>query len=155
MTTQTAERRLTLDEYMQVLVARQEEWLAAHPGHDPRFPPLYEWFIRDGDEALVQLPPDPSPRPKPAPTAKRPRTYRTAASIRGEIEDLEARMARLGQPLSDDPAACRLKRGPALRRHHARMDRDLEQYAALSKRVQRLQYELRDAEARERAEGTS
>lgn len=147
--TQTDERRLTLDEYMDVLVARQQEWLAAHPDTDPRYPPLYEWFIRDGDEALVQLPPDSEAKPKPA-QPKRPRRYRPAADIRTEIERAEARMATLSRPLSDDPASARLSDARLLRRYYARMDRELQEYTALSERVKRLRWQLTDAENRER-----
>jgi hypothetical protein len=140
---------LTLDEYMALLVTRQEAWLAEHPAADRRFPPLYEWFIRDGDEALVQLPPDPEPKPKPAPVAKRPRARRSADDIRAEITSLDARLDQLGRPLSDDPAAVRLSNARILRRHHARMDRDLAEYTSITARLQRLQGQLADAEARE------
>ena len=45
--------RLTGEQYIAVLLQRQGEWIAEHPGH--RWPPLLEWFVRDGDEHLVDL----------------------------------------------------------------------------------------------------
>lgn len=44
---------LTGGQYIEVLLQRQADWVAAHPGH--RYPPLLEWFVRDGDEELVDL----------------------------------------------------------------------------------------------------
>ena len=54
--------RLTGEQYIAVLLQRQGEWIAEHPGY--RWPPLLEWFVRDGDEHLVDLsaediPPEP------------------------------------------------------------------------------------------------
>jgi len=54
--------RLTGEQYIAVLLERQADWVTAHPGW--RYPPLLEWFVRDGDEDLVDLsaediPPDP------------------------------------------------------------------------------------------------
>lgn len=45
---------MTPDEYMQVLLDRQTEYMA---GSLPMlgFPPLLDWFIRDGDEDLVDM----------------------------------------------------------------------------------------------------
>lgn len=55
--------KMSPDEYMEVLVARQQEWLAANPPRvDTIRPqrwvagPLLEWFVREGDEDLVQFP---------------------------------------------------------------------------------------------------
>ena len=45
--------RLTGEQYIAVLLQRQTDWVAAHPGR--RYPPLLEWFVRDGDEHLVDL----------------------------------------------------------------------------------------------------
>ena len=45
--------RLTGEQYIAVLLQRQGEWIAEHPGY--RWPPLLEWFVRDGDEHLVDL----------------------------------------------------------------------------------------------------
>jgi hypothetical protein len=45
--------RLNGEQYVAVLLERQAEWVAAHPGR--RYPPLLEWFVREGDEHLVDL----------------------------------------------------------------------------------------------------
>jgi hypothetical protein len=54
--------RLTGEQYIAVLLGRQADYVATHPGR--RYPPLLEWFVRDGDEDLVDLsaediPPEP------------------------------------------------------------------------------------------------
>jgi len=45
--------RLTGEQYIAVLLQRQADYVTAHPGR--RYPPLLEWFVRDGDEELVDL----------------------------------------------------------------------------------------------------
>jgi len=45
--------RLTGEQYIALLLQRQADYVAAHPGR--RYPPLLEWFVRDGDEQLVDL----------------------------------------------------------------------------------------------------
>jgi hypothetical protein len=55
----TDSTELTAEQYMTLLAQRQAEWLAAHPDSDWRFPPLLDWFVRDGDETLVALPESP------------------------------------------------------------------------------------------------
>lgn len=42
---------MTRQAYMDVLVARERAWAAAHPGMPPA---LYEWFILDGEENFVE-----------------------------------------------------------------------------------------------------
>ena len=146
--------RMTGDEYIQVLIGRQQAWMKEAKEVEPRlgwpaakYPPLLEWFIRDGDEDLVDLPPDPEPRAAEPKRAPRPR--RAAAAIRSDIAAVEAQMSRLGRPLSDDPAAARLSDARVLRRYHDRMDRDLAAYTRLTKRLDRLRFQLASAEARE------
>jgi hypothetical protein len=45
--------RLTGEQYIALLLQRQADYVAAHPGQ--RYPPLLEWFVREGDEHLVDL----------------------------------------------------------------------------------------------------
>ena len=47
--------KLTGEQYIELLLARQAEWLAAPGRPDYRYPPLLEWFVRAGDENLVDL----------------------------------------------------------------------------------------------------
>lgn len=139
----TDQAKLTGDEYVQLLLHRQSEWLAANPpntrGRLTSLPPLLEWFIRDGDEDLVELP---QPAPKPAP---RPRTYRSAESLRADRDQLTARRDRIIFGGHDDPAACNIN----TRARWKQLDRDIAAVAALSRRIQRLDHRIVAAEHRE------
>jgi hypothetical protein len=139
--------RMTGDEYMGVLQQRANEWVAAQTKPNLRFPPLLAWFIRDGDEDLVELP-EPEKQPKPKP---QPRKYRPASYWREKIAQLEARMAPLTEPLINDRAAAG---GAALGRKRtariqAREDSRLQRYVELRKRLEHAQYMLRSTERRE------
>lgn len=143
------------DEYVRVvLVARQQAWIAAQAeGPRLRFPPLLEWFIADDDEQFVVLP---TPPEKPAP---KPRQYRSAASLREERDGLLARMEQAaGRNDPGDLAATNLSPSSrsraarnAGRRRFAQMDRDLETYAKLRRRLDVLNGRIARAEAREAA----
>lgn len=140
---------MTLDEYMEVLKQRSDEWLAAQPDPGPRlrFPPLLEWFVRDGDDAMVELPAAREPQRKPSPS---PRHYRPASHWRERIANLEARMQAVSEPLITDRAAAG---GVALgvkrtARIQAREDHRLQQYVVMRKRLEHAQRMLRSAEAR-------
>lgn len=74
------------DDYMELLLERREQYYAQHGQPTPGFPALPEWFIRPGDENLVELPAPPAP-PKPQ---RRPRTYRTAQSLTEQRDRLIA-----------------------------------------------------------------
>jgi len=55
----TTPHRLTGEQYIQLLLRRQNAWLTAHPpapGTKTWVRPLLSWFIRKGDEDLVDLP---------------------------------------------------------------------------------------------------
>jgi hypothetical protein len=139
------------EDYMQVLLDRQAAWEAEHPSQG-WVRPLLEWFIEPGDEKWVRL-------PEPAPTAKRqptPRVYRSAESIRAELADVEARMARVAGEDCGDGAVVNLSpysRSRAARnagrRRFEKLDRDLERYSKLKARRDRLAAQLARAEARE------
>lgn len=137
------------EEYIQVLLARQAAYVGAHPYG---FPPLLEWFVRTEDEPYVVLP-DAAPAPKRTP---KPRVYRSAESIRAELEGVDAKLATFGANDVPDRAAANLSpharsraAARAGRRRFERMDRDLEKYAALTRRRDQLAGRLATAEARE------
>lgn len=146
---------MTGEQYMTVLVERQQAWKQAHakPGVRLRFPALLEWFIQPGEEHLVLLP---EPAPKPPRT---PRVYRSAESLRQERAELMEHMARVaGCNDAPDRAAANLSphsrsraARTAGRRRFARMDRDLEKYAALQRQLTALNGQIARAEAREEA----
>lgn len=136
--------------YMQLLLDRQAAWEAAHPLI--RLRPLLEWFIHAGDEQWVRLS-ETAPAPK---RETKPRVYRSAASIREELAMVEAKMDRIVGNGSDDNASVNISpysRSRAARnagrRRFAQLDRDLERYAALSRRRDGLASRLISAQARE------
>ncbi|MBE5502380.1 Uncharacterised protein [Mycobacteroides abscessus subsp. massiliense] len=131
--------KLTGDQYMELLVDRLKKWQADHPQSDPKYPPLLEWFIREGDEDLVELP-EPKQRPKPT-----PRTYRSAASLRAERDKLAARNEALFFDGPCDRAAANIN----TRSRWKKLDSDIAKGAALAKRIRNLEYRIADADARE------
>lgn len=142
---------LTGDEYMALLLERQAAYVAEHPpapGVTWAARPLLEWFIQPGDEELF-TPPKEVPQPK---RETKPRVYRPAASLREERDRLIAQRAPLLVPLSPDRAA---SGGVALgRKRTARMqqreDRRLQQYVALTRRIDALNVRIESADIRER-----
>jgi hypothetical protein len=137
--------------YIQVLLARQAAWIHRHGG-DRTLPPLLEWFIRAGDEDFVIVPGE-----KPAAKReRRPRTYRSAASLREERAEVQRTMDAITGSGSDDPASVNLSpfsrsraAARAGRARFAKLDRDLERYTALKARADRLDGRIAAAEARE------
>lgn len=137
------------DDYIEVLAARQAVYVAAHP-HGPL--PLLEWFIADGDERFVQLP-ETTPAPK---RTSKPRVYRSAASIREELERIIAKRAAIGASDVPDRAVANLSpyarskaAARAGRRRFEQTDRDLEKFTRLTQRIENLRMSLLMAEARE------
>lgn len=168
--------KLTGDEYMQVLLDRQAEWIAAQPARQAadaqierikrEYPdanpclkpgweapvPLLEWFVRPGDEDLVDLP-ESKPEPKRTP---KPRVYRSAESLREERDRLQARRSVIVADDGGDMAEVNLSPSSrsraarnAGRRRFAKLDRDLERYATLTRRIDSLNFRIARAEARE------
>lgn len=143
---------ITGEEYIAVLLARQAAWISRNRSYGADRPPLLEWFIRDGDEDFVHL-------PEEAPSAKRerrPRVYRSAASLREERAKVQARMDAITGSGPDDPASTNLSpfsrskaAARAGRRRFEKLDRDLERYTALSQRLARLDGRIMLADARE------
>jgi hypothetical protein len=137
--------------YIKVLLARQAAWIHRHGG-DRTLPPLLEWFIQAGDEDFVIVP-DEKPAPK---RERRPRTYRSAASLIEERDEVQARMDAITGAGSDDPASVNLSPNArsraartAGRQRFEQLDRDLERYTALANRLERLGYRIKAAQARE------
>jgi hypothetical protein len=154
------------DEYMELLEQRRAAWEAASQGGNPQITPkswvrpLLEQFVEAGDENLVDLPERQPAEPKPV-QAKRPRVYRSAASLREERDRLQARRAAYIEPdngsAEHDARAIvnvstqsknRAARASG-RRRHARNDRQLREYAALTRRIQSLDSRIAKAAARE------
>jgi hypothetical protein len=73
---------------------------------------------------------------------------RTAAELRELLATAEAQRDGINGNEWSDSAASRLGR-QALRQHYKHMDSRLERYTALTDRIQRLKFQLADAEARE------
>jgi len=137
--------------YIGVLLERQAAWNARRGGQQT-FPPPPEYFVRAEDEDFVIVPGE-----KPAPKReRRPRTYRSAASLIEERDQVQARMDAITAEDSDDPAIVNLSPNArsraarnAGRRRFEQLDRDLERYTALSTRLERLNYQIKAARARE------
>lgn len=139
--------RMTGDEYMAELKRRADAWADENGGRKTGFPPLLEWFIRDEDVDLVDLPPDPE-IPK---RVRQPRHYRPASYWRPRVEKMRAELARLSAPILPERAAAT---GEALGRSRtlkvaAQMDRRLQRYVEMEKRLRHAEHMLRSAEMRE------
>lgn len=138
------------EDYIEVLLTRQAAWVAAHSLRC--LSPLLEWFVEPGDEQWVRL-------PDTAPAAKRevkPRVYRSAAAIRAELVEVEAKMASIAGSGPQDGASVNLSphsRSRAARnagrRRFVQLDRDLARYTALDTRRAGLAGRLAAADARE------
>ncbi|WP_134667862.1 hypothetical protein [Amycolatopsis sp. CFH S0078] len=151
-TTHPLTAAITGDDYIEVLLERQTAWLDSLGQVRPKYPPLLEWFVQDGDEQWVQLP-EHQPVPKPE---RKPRAYRSAESLREERDRVQAQMDVITGSGSDDAASVNLSprsrnraAARAGRARFAKLDRDLERYAKLSTRLDRLDGRLKAAEARE------
>lgn len=167
---------MTGEEYMQLLEQRRAEWEAAHPareaaeaeierikrefpGANPTLKPgwgppvaLLEWFVRPGDEDLVDLP---EKQPAPSRTPK-PRVYRSAASLIAERDQLQVQrdaiVADDGGDLAEtnlSPSSRSRAARSAGRRRFAKLDRDLERVAKLNRRIDSLNSRIARAVARE------
>lgn len=149
--------KLTGDEYMELLVQRQTEFMEQRRRQAPAVadngrptlplpPPLLEWFIRDGDEHLVELP-EPAPKHKPE-----PRYYRPAQYWRARITHLEARMSATAAraDVGDRAAAGGCALGPKRTARHQKLaEAALVKYVALEKKLSHAKAMLRSAETRE------
>lgn len=140
---------MTGEEYIALLQERQEAWMGEHNSGSVRlrFPPLLEWFIRPGDEALVELPAE-EPQPKPA-RQPRPRKPVDVDALRARRDRLAAQRDRITGHDTGDRAAANLSprsrhraARTAGRRRFQQMDRDLEKYARLTKQIEHLDWRI-------------
>jgi hypothetical protein len=150
---------VTGEEYMEILLARQAAYVARHQADriTLRFPPLLDWFVRDGDEQYVVLP-ETTPAPKRVTT---PRVYRSADSLREERATVQAKLDAFADVGPYDPAVVNLSpysrskaAASAGRRRFAKMDNDLIKFVALCKRRDALDSRICRADAREKEAGT-
>lgn len=153
---------MTGDEYMKLLEQRRDQWLAEHPtrphegGIRPKFetPPLITWFIRDGDENLVNLPEPSRPQPKPKTSRRARRVVDVAALLARRDALVEQRNRIAGNGPADracanlSPASRNRAAASAGRRRFAQMDRDLERYASLTCQIDQLNHQITRASAR-------
>ena len=146
-------RKLTGDEYMELLLARQAEFMSQYeprPGAKALLAPTLETFVRAGDEDLVELP---KPAPKPVPA---PRRYRPAPYWRERIAALDVQMAAAGDSvdLGDRAAAGGVGLGPKrAARHGKRADGALSRYTTLARRREHAEWMLHRATEREQKQG--
>lgn len=136
---------MTGDEYMAVLLERSDVYMASFDGKPfrPKFPPLLEWFIRPGDEALVELPAEElQPKPVRKPRQRKPVDVE---ALKARREQLAAKRDRIAGHDTGDRAAANLSTQSrhraartAGRRRFAQMDRDLEAFTRLTKQIEQL-----------------
>ena len=150
--------KMTPDEYMDVLLARQAAHIADHPPRRPGFPPLLEWFIRPGDEDLVNMNAikAATTREDGPPSVKKPRTYRTAAHWRDQLARIDARLEAINgitRHGTTDPAAYGgigvRQTARQQQRYWARIDRAAGEHTRLTARRVQVAAKLRRAEQRE------
>ena len=150
---------LTPDQYMALLVERQAAHCAEHGPHRPGHPALLEWFVREGDEDLVDLAAiEAGVEPGKPKRETRPRSYRPASHWRGKIERIDARLNRLNglrRHDTDDSAAyggIGIRQTPRQQvKYGARIENAVGEYARLTRLRSEYSGKLRRAERREAA----
>lgn len=151
---------LTPDAYMDLLVQRRDAYYAERGQPNPGFPALLEWFIRDGDELLVDMAAIEAANAAEQPKrTTKPRTYRPASHWRDRLARIDARLDQInggGQRHdTDDPAAyggIGIRQTARQRaRHGARIDRLAAEHTRLSAERRDVAAKLARAEKRERA----
>lgn len=149
---------LTPEQYMDLLLERQAEYDAQHP-RVLGFPPLLDWFIRDGDEHIVDM--DAINRANAAhdrvekrPT--RPRYYKPASHWRTVVDTTQKRMDVINgvqRHATTDPAAYGgvgvRQTARQKRKHWERIDNAASEYVRLEARLKHAKTMLRRAEERE------
>lgn len=144
--------QLTGDEYMDLLIERQQAYYAEHGQPRPGFPALLEWFIRDGDEDLF-TPPEPTPQPKREP---KPRNYKPASHWRERLARIDAELAALDPGPRHGTTDMAAYGGIGVRQTArqnrqwaARIDRTAERYGRLTRARDEIAGKLMRAEKRE------
>ncbi len=151
---------LTPEQYMDLLKQRREAYYAEYGQPHPGRPALIEWFIEDGDEQLVDraaIDADLAAADRASRrTAPTPRAHRTAASIRAELDRVEARLAAIEGTRrhdTDDLAAYGgigiRQTGRQRRKHGERLDRLAQEHTRLTRKRDVLRGRLAVAAARE------
>ena len=143
---------------MELLLERQAAYVAEHPPSPSWLVPLLEWFIRDGDEQLVDMAAIAKADTQPPRPAPKPRTYRPASHWRARLERLDAELAALDpgpRHGTTDPAAHGgigiRQTARQERQWAARIDRTAARYVALSRERAEVAAKLTRAERRESA----
>jgi hypothetical protein len=150
--------KLTPNEYMDLLVRRRDEHERQHPPVSSWIRALPDWFIRDGDEDIVDM--EAIERANRAVDAverpKKPRRYKTAAELRERRERLQGQLDRLSgvrRHDTDDPAAYG---GIGIRqtvrqraKYAARLDRSITEAVRLQEQIKGLDARIIRADARE------
>ncbi len=145
------------DEYMDLLVQRREDYYAEHGQPAPGFPALPEWFIRDGDEHLVDMDAieqaNRAEQPRPE---RKPRNYKPASHWREVLERIDARLAALDpgpRHGTTDPAAhggIGIRQTPRQQRAWGdRIDKTAAEHVRLTRRRAEVAARLARAEKRE------
>lgn len=145
-------------QYMDLLKQRADEWQAERP-RITGFPPLYEWFIRPGDEDLIDMDAidadlarlDQQPKP-----ARKPRTYRPASYWRHRLVSIERRLEALTGVTRHDTTDRAAHTGIGIRqtprqraKYAARIDATAEKVVKLTGQRDHARRMLRKAEERE------
>ena len=147
---------LTPDAYMALLCERRDQWAADHP-HRPGAPPLIEWFVRDGDDQLVDMAAieDANRATQPART-RQPRRHRPATYWRARIDRMQERLNTLTgvqRHPTTDPAVyggVGIRQTPRQqRRYAARLDATAAEVVRLTSALDHARSMLTKAEARE------
>ena len=132
-------RLLTPSEYADVLAARKAEYDAEHPP-TPGRPTMLSWFIRDGDEDMVDMGAvETANRAAEDDKPPTPRTYRPAWQWRSSLNRVEARMAAInGTGRREGEAASFIGVGrPETARQRARRGAAIDSAAAEYVRLER------------------
>jgi hypothetical protein len=143
-------------EYMDLLEQRRQEHYAEHGQPRDGFPALLEWFVRDGDDALVDMGAIETANRAHDDRPKRPRHYRPALYWRARLDHIEARMAAINgasRHNTTDPAAyggIGIRQTARQRaRYGARIDRAASEYVRLESDRSHARRMLAAAEKRE------
>lgn len=153
--------RLTPDEYMALLLERRDDYETRHPPTRPWIRALPEWFIRDGDEDLVDMDAieDVNRRATEQPTrTPKPRNYRPASHWREKLARIDRELDALDPGPrfgTTDMAAYGGVGVPQTARQNAqwarRIDRTAERYVRLTRARDEIAGKLARAERRESA----
>lgn len=157
----SAAPRLTTDEYMALLLERRDEYETRNPPARAWLRALPEWFIRDGDEDLVDMDAIDEANRRATEQPKRtpkPRNYKPASHWREKLARIDRELAALDpgpRHGTTDMAAYGGVGVPQTARQNAqwakRIDRTAERYVRLTRARAEIAGKLARAEQRESA----